>query len=101
MPRSGIPSVRRNLPLLASRHDGLRYSIRIGVNLAVPEAQNMEALDGKGRIPVAVAACISILGVLTSVDLDNHPGSKTREIDDIGSDRHLPAEVQALLTKSP
>ena len=59
----------------------------------VPEAQDAETLLGK---PCIAQLVTRTLGMLTAIGLDHQAKLNTAEIDDVRSDRHLPAKAVAL-----
>jgi len=99
MPRSGIPAVRPGLLLCAGRNDRLGDRVGITVHLVVPEAKHAKAFCCENSLPRPVPESMSVPRVLTAIDFHDHPRLETREVDDETADRHLPAEVQALLAQ--
>ena len=65
---------------------------QIGVDVAVPEVEDDEALADE----VCVAVGIAGEGVLAAIGLDYKTGSGAVEVEDIGAKRDLAAELQTV-----
>src|SRR4051794_10635856 len=60
-------------------------------DIVIPEADHTPSARGKKR----VAPFVRCLAVLPAIDLDGQPALNRREVRNIGTDRHLPAKLDA------
>ncbi len=70
-----------------------QHGVRIGQDLVVPEAEDPEATPAQLEVPRSVT---HIFGVLAAIDFHNQVMLEAGEIDDGTTDRHLPAELEAV-----
>ena len=70
-----------------SPNDGFDHAIASFRYVAVPELENTKVLGLKERAPGLIVRCL--VKMLTAVQLKHQSALQTREIHDVGTDRHL------------
>jgi hypothetical protein len=78
----------------------LQYTIQAGINLVIPEAQGQIPELTEPDITEFVASAMIVAIVLTAIKLDNQARLTALKIDDVTSDRRLPAKVKSNLAQS-
>ena len=75
------------------RQNCLQDTFAILEHLVVPEPKDLPALPFQISIPGPVAKTLS---VLRAVGLDNQLSANAKKVDDVGSNRNLPAKLNAI-----
>ena len=80
---------------------GVKNEIAVAEHEIVGKAQHPKALAAqKGIAPFVMRSLFgSVVG--SAIQLDDHPGLGTEEIDDVRRDRHLPLELVAVEVTGP
>ena len=73
------------------RKNKLRYTVHIGHDVIVPEAQDAIAALFQILVPAEVGTAI---GMLAAVSFDHDRSFETGEVDNIGSDDMLPPKLE-------
>jgi hypothetical protein len=75
------------------RQNCLQHALAIQEHLIVPETKHRPALPRE----IGVTGIISMaFGMLETIRLDDQLGAKTKKVDNIRSDRNLPAKLEAI-----
>ena len=72
----------------------LYYCVRLGKHRVVPEAEHLEAKSCEVVIPMGILGCL--LNVLAAVYLDDEASFQANEINDVGANGSLTAELEAV-----
>jgi hypothetical protein len=78
-----------------------QYPLHVIQHIIVPKAENTIALRIEIVGPYRVADSLLVLGVLSTIHLNDKPQLVTGEIREIGSDRCLTTEVRVAKRQSP
>lgn len=65
------------------------------VNVDIPKAQNLETAPRKFCITQAISFNMGAHAVLAAIDFDDEPMGFLGEVDDVGGNRAMPAEMKA------
>ncbi len=79
--------------------DAFEHSGQIARDLRIPEANDAIAFVLEPALPCTIALGRVVFVVVTTVELDDEAFGWAEEVDDIGADRRLSAEVRAFSWK--
>ena len=74
--------------------DGIEDALRVFVDLLVREAQDGDASSAKEGVTKSVAALTA--AVRFAIDLDGEAGVHAEEVGEVGTDRELTPELEAV-----
>ena len=66
---------------------------KVGIHIRIPEPKNSEALRHKKGVTSVIRLRSLMQPVLTSICFDDQPASEANEVDDIGTNGRLSAEI--------
>ena len=69
------------------------------MNLAGPEPQYLEAVSLENAVPHEVVLRLSIIGMLSTVHLDDHAARVADEVEEIATERSLPTDAKAAVAE--
>jgi hypothetical protein len=64
------------------------------------EPDDPEAFPGKDLVANEIMLCLTIVGVLESIDLDHQTPREARKVEEVAAERELPADRKASLAQS-
>ena len=76
--------------------DGLEDAFEVGVELVIGVAENAVAEGVEIRVPVAIVGGLGCFFVDGAVELEDEPQIVAEEVRDVGADRYLTAEFEAV-----
>jgi hypothetical protein len=79
--------------------NNLQHTLSIRERVVVPKSQHDKLLAAKPIIPHRIF--FSLIGMLAAIQLNNQTVFEANEIDNIGTNRHLPPELVALQPSIP
>ena len=79
--------------------DAFEYGWQLVVDVGIPEAEDTIAFCFEPPLAPQVAASLIVFVVMTAVEFDDEVCGRTKEIDDVRTDRSLASEMRALQRK--
>ena len=78
-----------------SRMNCFHHTIKISINVRIPESQNLKTLRRKRCIAHTIFGKVSFSTMLPAIRLDDEALFETYEVNDVRPDWRLPAKVKA------